>query len=119
LAEALAGEVAQALNVPGANNSSSGSVFGSAGAAATAAAVGVVSGHEEADLLWRPLLDWPLLPLADGRLLKLRYRELALAVLPEYEQRTAQAGNTSQDPAGAEVRVLAWCWRVFMLHVQL
>jgi hypothetical protein len=115
LAEALAGEVAQALNVPGASaNSGSGSALSSAGVAATAAAVGGASGHQEADVLWRPLLDWPLLPLADGRLLKLRYRELALAVLPEYQQTAAGASKKDQNPAGAEVRVLAWSW---YLHV--
>jgi hypothetical protein len=49
------------------------------------------------------LLDWPLLPLADGRLLKLRYRELALAVLPEYQQGPRPGGKSSLEGAEQEV----------------
>lgn len=95
LAEAIAGEVAQALNVPAPG---AGSAASSAGTSAAAAA----AGHEaEAEQLWQPLLDWPLLPLADGRLLKLRYRELALAVVPEYQQARPPAPS---DGTEAEVR---------------
>jgi hypothetical protein len=64
----------------------------------------VLSGEREAaEAVWRPLLDWPLLPLADGRLLKLRYRELALAVLPEYQQRPGAGGKSTREGAEQEV----------------
>lgn len=100
-AEAFAGEVAQALNVPGPNSANSASTSRGFGGPTAASPT---PEQAEADALWRPLLDWPLLPLADGRLLKLRYRELALAVLPEYQQR-AGSGGKSSDASGVEVRL--------------
>ena len=101
LAEVIAGEVAQALNsIPGPGASSN--QQGGAGSAPSAG--GVLSGEREAaEAVWRPLLDWPLLPLADGRLLKLRYRELALAVLPEYQQGARAVGKSTQEGAEQEV----------------
>jgi hypothetical protein len=97
LAEAFAGEVAQAFNAAGpAGGSGAAAPAALGGGAAAPGAGGLSAQQQESDALWRPLLDWPLLPLADGRLLKLRYRELALAVLPEYQQRARPAANDDQ-----------------------
>lgn len=89
LVDVLAAEVAVMLDpnaAPG-QQVAAGSAAVAAGGAPVTAADAMA---EEAARLWQPLLDWPLLPLADGRLLKLRYRELALAVLPDYRQRRPQ-----------------------------
>jgi hypothetical protein len=93
LAEALAGDIAQALNGPGPGSSNA--AFGNAAAGSAGAAAGGFLDQAAAEALWRPLLDWPLLPLADGRLLKLRYREFAFAVLPEYQQGVRAMANSS------------------------
>jgi hypothetical protein len=97
LAEAIAGDMAQALIGPGPGSSTA---FGNAAAgssSAAAAAGGSLPDQGAAEALWRPLLDWPLLPLADGRLLKLRYRELAFAGLPEYQQGGRSGAHTAGD----------------------
>jgi hypothetical protein len=73
---------------------------GSSGTTAEAAAVAAA-----ADAAWAPLDDWPLIPLADGRLLRLRHRRLVLAPMQDYAMSTAaaapdaQAGAVSWPPA--------------------
>lgn len=98
LAEAFAGEVAQAFNAAGPGGSSSAAAAAALGGSTAApGAGGLPTQQQESDALWRPLLDWPLVPLADGRLLKLRYRELSLAVLPEYQQGSRPAAGDNQE----------------------
>jgi hypothetical protein len=72
-----------------ANEQAGTGMFGNA--APNSALVAAASAAGAAELLWRPLADWPLLPLADGRLLKVQHRELLLAVLPEYAEPPAAA----------------------------
>lgn len=98
LAEAFAGEVAQAFNAAGPGGSSGAAAAAALGGGAAApGASGAPAQQQESDALWHPLLDWPLVPLADGRLLKLRYRELALVVLPEYQQGSRPAVWDNQE----------------------
>jgi hypothetical protein len=92
LADVLAGGDAAAAMVAQAeyaNEQAGAGMFGSA--APNSALVAAASAAGAAELMWRPLADWPLLPLADGRLLKLKHRELVMAVLPEYADETAAA----------------------------
>jgi hypothetical protein len=92
LADVLAGGDAAAAMVAQAeyaNEQAGAGMFGSA--APNSALVAAASAAGAAELMWRPLADWPLLPLADGRLLKLRHRELVMAVLPEYADEPAAA----------------------------
>jgi hypothetical protein len=97
LVDVLAAEVAGALDpAAGATAAVHPAV---AAAAAGAAATAADAQAEEALELWQPLLDWPLLPLADGRLLKLRHRELVLAVLPDYQQPAAGAVGAAPGPS--------------------
>jgi hypothetical protein len=106
---------------------------GAAGAGGGAGAAGTAGGGEpgavpvtaadvlaqRAQQLWQPLLDWPLLPLADGRLLKLRHRELVFAVLPDYlaaapahQPLPDAAGGDGARGAGAQPLALQqpWAW---------
>jgi hypothetical protein len=79
--------------------------FGSA--APNSALVAAASAAVAAEMLWRPLEGWPLLPLADGRLLQLRHRELVMAVLPEYADPAAAAAEG--DGSMAEARQWVSC----------
>jgi hypothetical protein len=77
LAEALAAELSGQRTAAGDDSSSAEEDELDTAAAAAAAATAA---------LWQPLDDWPLLPLADGRLLRVKHRGLILAVLAEYYQ---------------------------------
>jgi hypothetical protein len=92
LADVLAGGDAAAAMLAQAeyaNEQAGAGMFGSA--APNSALVAAASAAGAAELIWRPLAEWPLLPLADGRLLKLKHRELVMAVLPEYADEPAAA----------------------------
>jgi hypothetical protein len=84
--DAAAAIVAQAEY---ANEQAGAGMFGDA--APNSALVAAASAAGAAELMWRPLAEWPLLPLADGRLLKLKHRELVMAVLPQYADSAAAA----------------------------
>eukprot|EP00879_Flechtneria_rotunda_P005855 GHRR01006161.1.p1 GENE.GHRR01006161.1~~GHRR01006161.1.p1 ORF type:complete len:2934 (+),score=1214.27 GHRR01006161.1:179-8980(+) len=63
--------------------------------------------------VWQPLEDWPLLPLVDGRLLKLRHRDLVLAVLPDCQVANVAGESTIAAPGDATLAEQLdepWSW---------
>lgn len=113
LAEVLAGgelnlnNQAAALAAVTPDRTVSRNVFGSAVSNPAAEGAGVpAGGPSAADLMWQPLADWPLLPLADGRLLKMKHRDVVLAVLPEYQAvQAAQAEQAVRQPESSSAWV--------------